>query len=107
MEPTPPEPLTCPTCDAPSVLPYQTSHERPTVTDTPLDLAHAATEAAPQDDAARLRFYERLADGELFLLLEAEPTDTNLKEGKALFTRFCENCHGQAGDGKGHLFMNQ
>ena len=49
------------------------------MTDTPLDLAHAATEAAPQDDAARLRFYERLADGELFLLLEAEPTDTNLQ----------------------------
>ncbi|WP_102108215.1 SseB family protein [Oceaniglobus roseus] len=36
---------------------------------TPLDRAHAAMEAAPEDDAARLRFYERLADGELFLLL--------------------------------------
>ncbi|MCR8549357.1 SseB family protein [Salipiger sp. P9] len=40
--------------------------------DTPLDLAHAAMEAAPQDDAARLRFYERLADSELFLLLTRE-----------------------------------
>lgn len=40
---------------------------------TVLDLAHAATEAAPEDDAARLRFYERLADAELFLLLEGEP----------------------------------
>ncbi|SLN33505.1 hypothetical protein AQS8620_01152 [Aquimixticola soesokkakensis] len=39
---------------------------------TPLDLAHAAMEAAPDDDAARLRFYERLADGEMFVLLEAE-----------------------------------
>lgn len=39
---------------------------------TPLDLAHAAMEAAPADDAARLRFYERLADSELFLLLSAE-----------------------------------
>ena len=36
---------------------------------TPLDLAHAAMEAAPEDGAARLRFYERLADSELFLLL--------------------------------------
>ena len=39
---------------------------------TPLDTAHAAMEAAPQDDAARLRFYERLADGELFLMLTEE-----------------------------------
>jgi hypothetical protein len=38
-----------------------------------LDRAHAAIEAAPEDDAARLRFYERLADAELFLLLDAEP----------------------------------
>lgn len=37
--------------------------------ETPLDLAHAAMEAAPNDDAARLRFYERLSDSELFLLL--------------------------------------
>ncbi len=35
---------------------------------TPLDRAHAAMEAMPQDDAARLRFFERLADVELFLL---------------------------------------
>lgn len=40
---------------------------------TPLDTAHAAMEAAPQDDAARLRYYERLADAELFLLLSKEP----------------------------------
>ncbi|MEM6758625.1 MAG: SseB family protein [Pseudomonadota bacterium] len=39
---------------------------------TPLDHAHAAMEAAPDDDAARLRFYERLGDAELFLLLETE-----------------------------------
>ena len=39
---------------------------------TPLDTAHAAMEAAPGDDAARLRFFERLADGELFLLLAEE-----------------------------------
>lgn len=40
---------------------------------TPLDLAHAAMEAAPEDDAARLRFFERLADSELFILLDKEP----------------------------------
>lgn len=40
---------------------------------TPLDLAHAAMEAAPEDDAARLRFFERLADSELFVLLDKEP----------------------------------
>ncbi|AHD00204.1 SseB family protein [Leisingera methylohalidivorans] len=40
--------------------------------ETPLDLAHAAMEAAPADDAARLRFYERLADSELFLMLTEE-----------------------------------
>jgi hypothetical protein len=42
---------------------------------TPLDIAHAAMDAAPEDDAARLRFYERVADGELFLLLETEVED--------------------------------
>jgi hypothetical protein len=41
--------------------------------DTVLDRAHAAMEAAPDNDAARLAFFERLADAELFLLLEAEP----------------------------------
>ncbi|MQY43328.1 SseB family protein [Epibacterium sp. SM1969] len=40
---------------------------------TPLDIAHAAMMAAPNDDVARLRFYERLADSELFLLLASEP----------------------------------
>ena len=40
---------------------------------TPLDRAHAAMEAAPDDDTRRLTFYDRLADAELFLLLKAEP----------------------------------
>lgn len=40
---------------------------------TPLDEAHAAMEADHDDDAARLRFYQRLADSELFLLLRDEP----------------------------------
>ena len=42
---------------------------------TELDAAHAAMDAAPDDATARLRFYERLADGEVFLLLDAAPTD--------------------------------
>jgi len=42
---------------------------------TPLDQAHAAMENAPDDDALRLRFYERLAACELFLLLKDEASD--------------------------------
>ncbi|HEX9856761.1 MAG TPA: SseB family protein, partial [Paracoccaceae bacterium] len=45
---------------------------------TPLDTAYAAMEAAPGDDTARLRFYERLAEGEVFLLLEAEAAGDTL-----------------------------
>ena len=45
---------------------------------TPLDTAHAAMAAAPEDDTARLHFYERLADAELFLLLDEEPEDDRL-----------------------------
>ncbi|WP_071673019.1 SseB family protein [Nioella nitratireducens] len=45
---------------------------------TPLDAAHAAMEATPEDDAARLRFYERLADCELFLALEGEPGEDEI-----------------------------
>lgn len=39
---------------------------------TELDQAHAAMEAAPEDDGARLRFFERLADTELFMALAEE-----------------------------------
>ncbi|MEP2654625.1 MAG: SseB family protein [Sedimentitalea sp.] len=42
---------------------------------TPLDLAHAAMDAAPDDDGARLRFYDRLAESELFLMLAEEAPD--------------------------------
>ncbi|MEX0329432.1 MAG: SseB family protein [Ruegeria sp.] len=45
---------------------------------TALDLAHAAMDAAPQDDAARLRFFERLADSELFLMLTEEAQGENI-----------------------------
>ncbi len=46
---------------------------------TLLDAAHAALMANPDDDALRLRFYERLADGEMFLLLEREATGETLE----------------------------
>ena len=46
--------------------------------ETPLDQAHAAMEAAPDNDTARLRFYERLADSELFLMLKEEPRDDRI-----------------------------
>ena len=45
---------------------------------TALDSAHARMEANPQDDAARLRFFERLADCELFLMLTEEARDENI-----------------------------
>lgn len=41
--------------------------------ETPIDAAHAAMTEAEHDDALRLRFYERVADAELFLPLEGEP----------------------------------
>ncbi|MEO0918892.1 MAG: SseB family protein, partial [Pseudomonadota bacterium] len=46
---------------------------------TPLDTAHAAMTDAPNDDRARLDFYERLADAELFLLLTEESDGTQVK----------------------------
>lgn len=42
------------------------------MSETDLDRAHRAMAADAQDDAARLRFYEALADSELFLLLKDE-----------------------------------
>lgn len=46
---------------------------------TPLDLAYEAMAAAAEgDDAPRLRFYARLADGEMILLLEKEAEEGNL-----------------------------
>lgn len=39
---------------------------------TPLDLAHAAADVEPEREGARLTFYARLADGELFVLLARE-----------------------------------
>ncbi len=39
---------------------------------TPLDHAHLATEQDPDDIPARMQFYARLTEGELFVLLERE-----------------------------------
>ncbi|SLN24341.1 hypothetical protein PEL8287_01110 [Roseovarius litorisediminis] len=39
---------------------------------TRLDAAHAAMEATPDDASVRMRFYDKLAEAELFLLLSAE-----------------------------------
>ena len=43
---------------------------------TPLDKAHAAMMAHPEDDTQRLAFFERLADAEVFLLLTEEGAPT-------------------------------
>ncbi|MBW0159006.1 SseB family protein [Sedimentimonas flavescens] len=45
---------------------------------TPYDRAHAAMEADPENEALRLAVYDRLADAELFLLLESEPEDEDI-----------------------------
>lgn len=44
---------------------------------TPLDRAHARMQADPDDEPARLRFYECLAASELFLMLKADPSDAD------------------------------
>lgn len=46
---------------------------------TPLDAAYAAMERDGADEADRLRFYEVLADGEFFLLLQEEAAGTDIK----------------------------
>jgi hypothetical protein len=46
---------------------------------TLLDAAHAAVSADPENEALRLRFFERLADGELVLLLEREATGESVE----------------------------
>jgi hypothetical protein len=45
---------------------------------TPIDTAHAEMEANPDNDIARMRFYERLIDAELFMLLETESDGRNI-----------------------------
>jgi hypothetical protein len=47
--------------------------------ETPLDAAFRAMEADPDDEAARMRFHERLMDAELLVLLEEEPRDDSIR----------------------------
>lgn len=47
--------------------------------ETPLDAAHRAMEAASDDPGPRMRFYERVMDAELFVLLEAEARGATLR----------------------------
>lgn len=42
------------------------------MTETPLDAAHAAMDAAPEDGALRVAFYETLAGADLYISTEAE-----------------------------------
>lgn len=46
---------------------------------TPYDRAHAAMQADPENEALRLAVYDRLADAELFLLLEEEPVGADIR----------------------------
>jgi hypothetical protein len=46
---------------------------------TLLDAAHAAVSADPENEALRLRFFERLADGEMVILLEREASGERLE----------------------------
>lgn len=46
---------------------------------TALDDVHAAMQAAPDDDAARMDFYDGLAATELYLLLEREARDEHVE----------------------------
>jgi hypothetical protein len=46
---------------------------------TLLDAAHAAVSADPENEGLRLRFFERLADGEMVLLLEREAVGDQLE----------------------------
>ncbi|WP_299926806.1 SseB family protein [uncultured Pelagimonas sp.] len=48
------------------------------MTETVIDTAYAAMDAAPQDDTARLRFYDALASAELFLMLTQEPVGDSI-----------------------------
>lgn len=47
--------------------------------ETPLDGAHARMEAEPENEAARLGFYQALADAELYLLLAGEPVEGQIE----------------------------
>jgi hypothetical protein len=46
---------------------------------TPLDRAHAEMTDAPEDPAARMRFYARLVEGELFLMLARDADGSDIE----------------------------
>lgn len=46
--------------------------------ETPLDIVHARMQAAPEDENARLAFYEVLAVAELFVVLEGELQENDI-----------------------------
>ena len=46
---------------------------------TPIDIAFSDMNADETNDIARLRFYERLIDCELFMLLEAESDGQSIR----------------------------
>lgn len=81
---------------------------------TPLDTAHAAMIAAPDDDTARLRFYERMADVELYLLLEQEPVGDQINpkmletEGAQYLLAFdrAQRLAGYAGDAAAYVALS-
>lgn len=65
------------------------------MTETPLDLAFVAMNAAPENDRARLHFFARLADAELSVLLEKEaapdrisPMTIDTEDGARLILAF-------------------
>lgn len=81
---------------------------------TPLDTAHAAMIAAPDDDTTRLRFYERMADVELYLLLEQEPVGDQISpkvletEGAQYLLAFdrAQRLAGYAGDAAAYVALS-
>ena len=40
------------------------------------------------------------------LVSPLEPSDKIAEQGKRIFTLYCKNCHGEKGDGLGHLFTS-
>jgi len=40
------------------------------------------------------------------LVCELNPDEANLARGKEMFTIYCQNCHGAAGKGDGHLYTS-
>ena len=54
--------------------------------------------------------YPATSEGRLLagkeLVCELKADDANLARGKEMFTIYCQNCHGVAGKGDGHLYTS-